>query len=413
MTRLEEMGALAKQAARKLAVAGSQKDKALEAIADALIAHTQEILAANGEDLDAARANGMSQSLLDRLALNEKRIQGMAQGVRQVAAQPDPVGQVLEGSLRPNGLRIEKVSVPLGVVGMIYEARPNVTADAAALCLKAGNAVILRGGKEAFRSNRAIAQVMRQAVESAGLPADSIQLVEDTSRASSVEMMGLTGYLDVLIPRGGAGLIRTVVENSRVPVIETGVGNCHVYVDDAADTDMAVNIIFNAKTSRPSVCNAIETVLVHKDAAQRVLPAVKAKLDEKQVEIRGCERTCQILSGCTPATEEDWSTEYLDYILAVKVVDSLDEAMDHIARYSSGHSECIVTENYAHAERFLNEVDSAAVYVNASTRFTDGGEFGLGAEVGISTQKLHARGPMGVRQLTSQKFIIRGSGQIR
>ena len=413
MTRLEEMGALAKQAARKLAVAGSQKDKALEAIADALIAHTQEILAANGEDLDAARANGMSQSLLDRLALNEKRIQGMAQGVRQVAAQPDPVGQVLEGSLRPNGLRIEKVSVPLGVVGMIYEARPNVTADAAALCLKAGNAVILRGGKEAFRSNRAIAQVMRQAVESAGLPADSIQLVEDTSRASSVEVMGLTRYLDVLIPRGGAGLIRTVVENSRVPVIETGVGNCHVYVDDAADTDMAVNIIFNAKTSRPSVCNAIETVLVHKDAAQRVLPAVKAKLDEKQVEIRGCERTCQILSGCTPATEEDWSTEYLDYILAVKVVDSLDEAMDHIARYSSGHSECIVTENYAHAERFLNEVDSAAVYVNASTRFTDGGEFGLGAEVGISTQKLHARGPMGVRQLTSQKFIIRGSGQIR
>lgn len=413
MTRLEEMGALAKQAARKLAVAGSQKDKALEAIADALTAHTQEILAANGENLDAARANGMSQSLLDRLALNEKRIQGMAQGVRQVAAQPDPVGQVLEGSLRPNGLRIEKVSVPLGVVGMIYEARPNVTADAAALCLKAGNAVILRGGKEAFRSNRAIAQVMRQAVESAGLPADSIQLVEDTSRASSVEMMGLTGYLDVLIPRGGAGLIRTVVENSRVPVIETGVGNCHVYVDDAADTDMAVNIIFNAKTSRPSVCNAIETVLVHKDAAQRVLPAVKAKLDEKQVEIRGCERTCQILSGCTPATEEDWSTEYLDYILAVKVVDSLDEAMDHIARYSSGHSECIVTENYAHAERFLNEVDSAAVYVNASTRFTDGGEFGLGAEVGISTQKLHARGPMGVRQLTSQKFIIRGSGQIR
>ena len=413
MTRLEEMGALAKQAARKLAVAGSQKDKALEAIADALIAHTQEILAANGEDLDAARANGMSQSLLDRLALNEKRIQGMAQGVRQVAAQPDPVGQVLEGSLRPNGLRIEKVSVPLGVVGMIYEARPNVTADAAALCLKAGDGVILRGGKEAFRSNRAIAQVMRQAVESAGLPADSIQLVEDTSRASSVEMMGLTGYLDVLIPRGGAGLIRTVVENSRVPVIETGVGNCHVYVDDAADTDMAVNIIFNAKTSRPSVCNAIETVLVHKDAAQRVLPAVKAKLDEKQVEIRGCERTCQILSGCTPATEEDWSTEYLDYILAVKVVDSLDEAMDHIARYSSGHSECIVTENYAHAERFLNEVDSAAVYVNASTRFTDGGEFGLGAEVGISTQKLHARGPMGVRQLTSQKFIIRGSGQIR
>ena len=413
MTRLEEMGALAKQAARKLAVAGSQKDKALEAIADALIAHTQEILAANGEDLDAARANGMSQSLLDRLALNEKRIQGMAQGVRQVAAQPDPVGQVLEGSLRPNGLRIEKVSVPLGVVGMIYEARPNVTADAAALCLKAGNAVILRGGKEAFRSNRAIAQVMRQAVESAGLPADSIQLVEDTSRASSVEMMGLTGYLDVLIPRGGAGLIRTVVENSRVPVIETGVGNCHVYVDDAADTDMAVNIIFNAKTSRPSVCNAIETILVHQDVAKAALPKIKARLDEKQVELRGCDRARAILPGITPAVEEDWATEYLDYILAVKVVDSLEDALGHIARYSTGHSECIVTQDYTAAQRFLNEVDAAAVYVNASTRFTDGGQFGLGAEIGISTQKLHARGPMGLEQLVSYKFLIRGSGQVR
>ena len=413
MTRLEEMGAAAKQAARKLAVAGNQKDTALEAIAAALEAHTEEILAANREDLAAAEANGMSRSLMDRLALNEKRIAGMADGVRQVKAQPDPVGQVLEGGVRPNGLRIEKVAVPLGGIGIIYEARPNVTADAAALCLKAGNAVILRGGKEAFRSNQAIAEVMRDAVEAAGLPRDSIQLVQDTSRASSIEMMGLTGYLDVLIPRGGAGLIRAVVENSHVPVIETGVGNCHVYVDDVADLEMAADIIFNAKTSRPSVCNAIETVLVHKDAARTFLPMMKAKLDEKQVEIRGCDKTQEILPDCVPACEEDWATEYLDYILAVKVVDSLDEAMAHIAKYSSGHSECIVTENYRNAERFLSEVDAAAVYVNASTRFTDGGEFGLGAEIGISTQKLHARGPMGIRQLTSQKFVIRGNGQIR
>ena len=413
MTRLEEMGAAAKQAARKLAVAGNQKDTALEAIAAALEVHTEEILAANREDLAAAEANGMSRSLMDRLALNEKRIAGMADGVRQVKAQPDPVGQMLEGGVRPNGLRIEKVAVPLGVIGIIYEARPNVTADAAALCLKAGNAVILRGGKEAFRSNQAIAEVMRDAVEAAGLPRDSIQLVQDTSRASSIEMMGLTGYLDVLIPRGGAGLIRAVVENSHVPVIETGVGNCHVYVDDAADLEMAAEIIFNAKTSRPSVCNAIETVLVHKDAARAFLPMMKAKLDEKQVEIRGCDKTREILPDCVAACEEDWATEYLDYILAVKVVDSLDEAMAHIASYSSGHSECIVTENYRNAERFLSEVDAAAVYVNASTRFTDGGEFGLGAEIGISTQKLHARGPMGIRQLTSQKFVIRGNGQIR
>ena len=413
MTRLEEMGAAAKQAARKLAVAGNQKDTALEAIAAALEAHTEEILAANREDLFAAEQNGMSRSLMDRLALNEKRIAGMADGVRQVKAQPDPVGQVLEGGVRPNGLRIEKVAVPLGVIGIIYEARPNVTADAAALCLKAGIAVILRGGIEAFRSIQAFAVVMRDAVEAAGLPRDSIQLVQDTSRASSIEMMGLTGYLDVLIPRGGAGLIRAVVENSHVPVIETGVGNCHVYVDDAADLEMAADIIFNAKTSRPSVCNAIETVLVHKDAARTFLPMMKAKLDEKQVEIRGCDKTREILPDCVPACEEDWATEYLDYILAVKVVDSLDEAMAHIASYSSGHSECIVTENYRNAERFLSEVDAAAVYVNASTRFTDGGEFGLGAEIGISTQKLHARGPMGIRQLTSQKFVIRGNGQIR
>ena len=352
--------------------------------------------------------------MLDRLTLTEARIHSMAEGVRQIAAQADPIGSVLEGHTNANGLKIEKVRVPLGVIGMIYEARPNVTADAAALCLKAGNAVILRGGKEAIQSNTAIAEILREAVAGEGLPEDSIQLIRDTTRESSIALMNLTGYLDVLIPRGGAGLIRSVVENSHVPVIETGVGNCHVFVDETADIDMAASIIFNAKTSRPSVCNAIETILVHKNIAARALPAIKAKLDEKNVELRGCERTREILGDCViPAVESDWSEEYLDYILAIKVVDSLDDALAHIAQYSSGHSEAIVTENYRNAERFLAEVDAAAVYVNASTRFTDGGEFGLGAEIGISTQKLHARGPMGVNELTSTKFIIRGGGQIR
>lgn len=414
MTALETMGKNAKLAARVLATAGAKKDKALLAMADALEAAEAEILAANQEDLNAARAAGMSDSLLDRLALNHARIQGMAQGVRAVAAQNDPVGTVVGGSVRPNGLKIEQVRVPLGVIGIIYEARPNVTADAAALCLKAGNAVILRGGKEAFRSNQAVAQAMRSALEQVGLPKDCVQLVQDTSRSSAVEMMQLTEYLDVLIPRGGKGLIQSVVQNSRVPVIETGAGNCHVFVDESADLEMAAEIIFNAKTSRPSVCNAIETILVHKKIAERALPVIKARLDEKHVELRGCERTCAILGDSVlPATEEDWATEYLDYVLAVKVVDSLEEAMEHIARYSSGHSEAIVTESYRNAQRFTQEVDSAAVYVNASTRFTDGGEFGLGAEIGISTQKLHARGPMGVNELTSTKFIVTGSGQIR
>ena len=376
MTRLEEMGALAKQAARKLAVAGSQKDKALEAIADALIAHTQEILAANGEDLDAARANGMSQSLLDRLALNEKRIQGMAQGVRQVAAQPDPVGQVLEGSLRPNGLRIEKVSVPLGVVGMIYEARPNVTADAFGLCFKSGNAVILKGGSDAIQSNLAIVKAIREGLKSAGLPEDAVQLISDTGRESARELMRLNGYLDVLIPRGSAGLIRTVVENSTVPVIETGTGNCHIYVDASADFQMALDIIYNAKTQRIGVCNACESLVVHRSIAAEFLPLLKKKLDEKQVEIRGDEESCRLAEGIVPAAEEDWGTEYLDYILSVKLVDSLDEAIDHINRYSTGHSEAIITKDYANAKRFLDEIDSAAVYVNASTRFTDGAELG-------------------------------------
>lgn len=414
MTVLEEMGQKAKFAARKLAAAGSKKDEALLGIATALEQGKEKILAANMQDLSDAKDNGMSQSLLDRLALNEARIASMAEGIRQVVALNDPVGKVVEGGLRPNGLHIEKVRVPLGVIGIIYEARPNVTADAAALCLKAGNAVVLRGGKEAIHSNICIAEMMRSTLEKTGLPIDCIQLVQDTSHDSAREMMNLTKYLDVLIPRGGAGLIHSVVQNSHVPVIQTGVGNCHVYVDDTADIDMAANIIFNAKTSRPSVCNAIETVLVHKDIAKKALTAIKARLDEKHVEIRGCERTRSILGdSVVPATESDWETEFLDYILAVKVVDDMDEAISHIARYSSGHSEAIITKSYDSAARFTTEVDSAAVYVNASTRFTDGGEFGLGAEIGISTQKLHARGPMGVNELTSVKFIIQGNGQIR
>lgn len=410
---IHDMGARAKAAARVLANAGSLKETALLHAAGALWQRREEILSANALDLAAGREAGMSQALLDRLALTESRVQGMSSAVEQVAKAADPVGKVLSGQTLANGLRLEKVTVPLGVIGIIYEARPNVTSDAAALCLKAGNAVILRGGKEAFRSNQAVTKVLREALEEKGLPGDSVQLVEDTSRRSAQELMALTDYLDVLIPRGGAGLIRSVKENARVPVIETGVGNCHVYVDKDADLDMAADIIYNAKCSRPSVCNAIETILVHRDAAEEALPKIKARLDEKQVELRGCERARAILPGITPAVPEDWETEYLDYILAVKVVDSLEEALEHIARYSTRHSECIVTERYSTAQRFLQEVDAAAVYVNASTRFTDGGEFGLGAEIGISTQKLHARGPMGLEQLVSYKFLIRGSGQIR
>ena len=414
MTALEEMGQKAKTAARQLAAAGPLREKALFAMAEAVAGAQEEILAANRLDLEEAERNRMSTPLLDRLALNAGRVRGMADGIRSVAAQPDPVGQVISGFTRPNGLKIEKVRVPIGVIGMIYEARPNVTADAAALCLKAGNAVILRGGREALRSNEAVARAMRGALSSCGLNPNCIQLVLDPSRESAVEMMRLTEYLDVLIPRGGRGLIRSVAENSRVPVIRTGAGNCHVYVDDSADVGMAAEIIFNAKTSRPSVCNAIETILVHKDIAERALPVIKARLDEKNVELRGCERTRAILGACVaPATEEDWETEYLDYILAVRVVDGMDEAIRHIARYSTGHSEAIVTNSYENAMRFTAEVDAAAVYVNASTRFTDGGEFGLGAEIGISTQKLHARGPMGAFELTSCKFIVTGSGQVR
>ena len=414
MKTLVESAKAAKAASLELArLTTEAKNAALRAMARALMEKSPEILAANEADMQRGREGGMPESLLDRLMLNEARIAGMAEGLEQVADLPDPIGRVMDEWTRPNGLVIRKVRVPIGVIGIIYEARPNVTVDAAALCLKSGNAALLRGGKEAFRSNQAVVKVLREALAEGGLPADCVQLVEDTSRQSAQELMALTEYLDVLIPRGGAGLIRSVKENARVPVIETGVGNCHVYVDKDADLDMAANIIYNAKCSRPSVCNAIETILVHQDVAEEALPLIQARLDEKQVELRGCEKAQAILPGITPATEEDWATEYLDYILAVKVVASLEEALEHIARYSTGHSECIVTENYTAAQRFLNEVDAAAVYVNASTRFTDGGQFGLGAEIGISTQKLHARGPMGLEQLVSTKFLIRGSGQVR
>lgn len=413
MTELQKMGAAAKEAAAVLRTAGEKKRRALLEAAQALRAETARILEANALDLAAARESGMRDAMLDRLTLTAARVEAMAQGVEDVAAQRDPVGRVLSGETRPNGLKIEKITVPMGVIGIIFEARPNVTSDAAALCLMAGSAVILRGGKEALHSNTAVTAVLQEALARTGLPREAVQLVRDTSRESSREMMGLVGYLDLLIPRGGAGLIRAVVENARVPVIETGVGNCHVYVDETADVDMAAEIIFNAKTSRPSVCNAIETILVHEKIAEKALPAIAARLREKQVELRGDSRTREILPEALPAAEADWETEYLDYILAVRVVENLNEAVAHIARYSSGHSECIVTRDFRAAEEFTARVDSAAVYVNASTRFTDGGEFGLGCEMGISTQKLGARGPMGLCELTSYRYVVLGDGQTR
>ena len=415
MTQLETQGLAAKNAARVLSVAGTaRKNKALEAIAAAILERQGEILAANAADLEAGKASGLRPALLDRLALDEGRIAGIVEGVRQVAALPDPIGEVTKMSTRPNGLVIGKRRVPLGVIGIIYEARPNVTVDAAALCLKSGNTVILRGGKEAFRSNQAFVSVMRDALEGAGLPRDCVALVMDTSRESANELMGLTEYLDVLVPRGGAGLIRSVVANAKVPVIETGVGVCHVYVHEGADLDMAARIIHNAKTARPSVCNAAECLLVDRGVARDFLPMAWQLLQTKNVELRGCPETQAILGDFVkPASEDDWDTEFGDYILAVKVVGGFDEAVDFIAEHGTGHSEAIVTNDYMAAQRFLDVVDAAAVYVNASTRFTDGFEFGLGAEIGISTQKMHARGPMGLEELTSSKFVVYGTGQIR
>ena len=415
MTQLEMQGLAAKNASRVLSIAGTgKKNAALEAIASALEARQEEILAANQEDMTAAKAAGMRPSLQDRLALDGSRIAGIVDGVRQVAALPDPIGETTKMSTRPNGLVIGKRRVPLGVIGIIYEARPNVTVDAAALCLKSGNAVILRGGKEAFHSNQAFVSIMRDALESAGLPRDCVALVTDTTRQSATELMNLTEYLDVLIPRGGAGLIKNVVEHAKVPVIQTGVGVCHVYVHGEADLDMAARIIHNAKTSRPSVCNAAECLLVDRAVARDFLPMAWQLLQTKNVELRGCPETRAILGDfVVPATEEDWDTEFGDYILAVKVVGGFDEAVEFIHAHGTGHSEAIVTNNYFAAQQFLDQVDAAAVYVNASTRFTDGNEFGLGAEIGISTQKMHARGPMGLEELTSSKFVIYGTGQIR
>lgn len=414
MNSLTELGKNAREAARTLSCAPTaRKNAALAAIARALRVHTPEIIAANGNDLAAARAAGMTESLQDRLRLTEARILGIADAVEDVIRLEDPAGQIIGGGNRPSGLKIEKVRVPLGVVGMIFEARPNVTVDAAALCLKSGNACILRGGKEAIHSNTALAELMRGALASEGLPENCIQLVADTSRASATDLMTLNGYIDVLIPRGGKGLIQSVVQNASVPVIETGAGNCHIYVDASADLEMAVSICDNAKTSRPSVCNAVETVLVHRDAAAAFLPRLKAALDAHHVELRGCARTAALIPDVKPASEADYDTEFDDYILALRVVDSLDEAVAHIRRYSTGHSESILTNDYANAQAFVNQLDSAALYINASTRFTDGGEFGFGAEIGISTQKLHARGPMGLAELCSCKYIVTGNGQIR
>ena len=411
---LTELGKKAKEAEKTLMIATTeQKNKALKYIAQALIENADEIIQANTIDLENGKNNGMSEAMLDRLKLEKDRIKGMAKGVEDVVLLPDPVGRVLSETTRPNGLNIKKVSTPLGVIGVIFEARPNVTSDAAALCLKSGNTVILRGGKEAINSNRIIAKTMREAVKKSGLSEDVIQLVEDTSRESANALMQMNEYVDVLIPRGGAGLIQAVVKNAIVPVIETGVGNCHIYIDKDANVDMAADIVYNAKTNRVSVCNAAESLLIHKDIAKEALPKIKAKLDEKSVELFGDEEAVDIAKGIEKATERDWGTEYLDYKMSVKIVNSLDEAVDHIYKYSTGHSECIVTENKEAAEEFLNKVDSAAVYVNASTRFTDGGEFGFGAEIGISTQKLHARGPIGLPELQSFKYKIYGNGQVR
>lgn len=404
----------AKQAAAKLAVTSTAvKNAALFAMAAALEAQQSEILAANERDMTAAAAKGMKSSMLDRLKLTAERISGMADGLRQVAGLADTVGNVIDGKTLPNGLHITKIRVPLGVIGIIYEARPNVTADAAGLCLKSGNAVILKGGSEAMESNETVAAILAQAAEGAGIPAGSIQFIDTSDRQAVQDLIHMNGLVDVVIPRGGAGLIQAVVRNASVPVIETGAGVCHTYVDKDADVEMAMKIAFNAKVQRPSVCNAMETLLVHKDIADKFLPMMLMMYNSSAVEIRGDEAVQEYSGQVHPATEEDWSTEYGDLRLSVKIVDSIEEAMAHIAKYGTGHSECIVTDNYQAAQLFQYTVDAAAVYVNASTRFTDGNEFGFGAEIGISTQKLHARGPMALPELTSTKYLINGNGQVR
>lgn len=415
MSYVEQLGLNAKQAEPAISSAPTAlKNSALSAISKALLENTELIITENSKDLEAAAENGMSEAMQDRLRLDEKRILGMAKGVDELIALSDPIGQIIEGTVRPNGLQITKTRVPLGVIGIIFESRPNVTVDAAALCLKAGNAVILKGGKEAINSNKCLCNIMRKAIEAAGLPSDVIQLVENTSRETTAELMKLNGYLDVLIPRGGAGLIRAVVKQATVPVIETGTGNCHVYVDSSADLEMAANIADNGKTSRPSVCNAVESLLVHEDCAVKFLPMIAEKFKVHNVKIYGCGRTAEILGSCVEkATDLEYSTEFLDYVISIKVVNSIDEAISHIRRFGTKHSECIVTRSLDAARKFQKEVDAAAVYVNASTRFTDGGEFGLGAEIGISTQKLHARGPMGLNELTTVKYLINGDGQVR
>ena len=414
MSELLEMGKKAKQASIILSTLPTPvKNNVLLKSADALIEGIDKILLANQKDVEAAKKAGVRSAFIDRLTLTRERILSMAEGLRQVASFDDPVGEVTFMKTLDNGLIIGQKRVAMGVIGIIFEARPNVTADAFGLCLKAGSAVILRGGKEAIGSNKIIVELFQQTLQKQGLPKECVQIVKDTNRETANEMMRLNGYLDVLIPRGGAGLIRNVVENSTVPVIQTGIGNCHIYVDESADLQKAANIVINAKTQRPGVCNACESLLVHKNIAEKFMPEIGKALQSKNVEIRGDKATINLIEGAIPATEQDWATEYEDFIISAKVVENIDEAIEHIRKYTTGHSEAIVTENYTNAQRFLNEIDAAAVYVNASTRFTDGGQFGFGAEIGISTQKLHARGPMGLKELTTTKYIIYGNGQIR
>jgi glutamate-5-semialdehyde dehydrogenase len=389
------------------------KDKVLHVSAENLRKNNAEIIRENDKDVKAAKSTGIKGALIDRLTLTKERIDGIAEGLEQIASLEDPVGEITGMWKRPNGLVIGKKRVPIGVIGIIYEARPNVTADVFGLCIKTGNAAILRGGKEAFNSNRAIVKILRESLSACGLPPDALQLVEDTSRESALAMMKLNEYLDILIPRGGAGLIKTVVENSTVPVIETGVGNCHIFIDETADMSIAEDIVVNAKTQRPGVCNAAESLLIHSSIARESLPSICHALQDKGVEIRGDEKVCSMIPYAIPAAEEDWYTEFLDLIISVKIVDSAEEAIAHINKYGSKHSEAIITENYSNSQKFLDEIDAAAVYINASTRFTDGFMFGFGAEIGISTQKLHARGPMGLKELTTSKYIVYGSGQVR